>query len=150
MATVEDLVLGDTKEGSMGIRMAPEFRLRGKVARGTCLNSEGVIGKPIWGKRASWISYWAMFDEQNVAISIFDHPSNPRHPTWWHARDYGLVAANPFGQHDFESKPEGAGNMNLKLGESVTFSYRFLFHLGDPQKSGLSQKYIEWSKEKSK
>ena len=134
----------------MGIRMAPEFRLRGKVARGTCLNSEGVIGKPIWGKRASWISYWAMFDEENVAISIFDHPSNPRHPTWWHARDYGLVAANPFGQHDFESKPEGAGNMNLKLGESVTFSYRFLFHLGDPQKSGLSQKYIEWSKEKSK
>ena len=63
MATVEDLVLGDTKEGSMGIRMAPEFRLRGKVARGTCLNSEGVIGKPIWGKRASWVSYWAMFDE---------------------------------------------------------------------------------------
>ena len=37
MATVEDLVLGDTKEGSMGIRMAPEFRLRGKVARGACL-----------------------------------------------------------------------------------------------------------------
>ena len=150
MATTGDLVFGDTKEGSMGIRMSPEFRLRGKVARGSCTNSEGIVGKSIWGKRASWVSYWAPFEDRVLAISIFDHPSNPRHPTWWHARDYGLVAANPFGQHDFESKPEGTGNMKLKLGESVTFTYRFLFHLGDPQMSGLSQKYIEWSKEKSK
>ena len=66
MATVEDLVLGDTKEGSMGIRMAPEFRLRGKVARGSCLNSDGVVGKAIWGKRASWVSYWAMFDDKDL------------------------------------------------------------------------------------
>jgi len=149
MATVEDLVLGDTKEGSMGIRMTPEFRLRGKVARGSCLNSDGVVGKAIWGKRASWVSYWAMFDNKDFAISIFDHPSNPRHPTWWHARDYGLVAANPFGQHDFEGKPEGIGKMELKLGESVTFFYRFLFHLGDPTKSEVSKKYIEWSKRKT-
>ena len=147
MATVEDLVLGDTKEGSMGIRMAPEFRLRGKVARGSCLNSEGAVGKSIWGKRASWVSYWAKFDEQNLAISIFDHPSNPRHPTWWHARDYGLVAANPFGQHDFEGKPKGTGDMKLNLGEKVTFKYGFLFHLGDPLDSNVAQKYLEWSKE---
>lgn len=148
-ASVDDLVLGDTKEGSMGIRMAPEFRLRGKVARGSCLNSDGVVGKAIWGKRASWVSYWAKFDDQDLAISIFDHPSNPRHPTWWHARDYGLVAANPFGQHDFESKPEGIGKMELKSGESISFSYRFLFHLGDPSKAELPQKYIEWSKGKT-
>ena len=147
MATVEDIVLGDTKEGSMGIRMAPEFRLRGKVARGSCLNSEGAVGKSIWGKRASWVSYWAKFDEQNLAISIFDHPSNPRHPTWWHARDYGLVAANPFGQHDFEGKPKGTGDMKLNLGEKVTFKYGFLFHLGDPLDSNVAQKYLEWSKE---
>ena len=147
MATVEDLVLGDTKEGSMGIRMAPEFRLRGKVARGSCLNSEGAVGKSIWGKRASWVSYWAKFDKQNMAISIFDHPSNPRHPTWWHARDYGLVAANPFGQHDFERKPKGTGDMKLSLGEKVSFKYGFLFHLGDPLDSNVAQKYLEWSKE---
>ncbi|MAK46622.1 MAG: hypothetical protein CMI24_05135 [Opitutae bacterium] len=147
MATVEDLVLGDTKEGSMGIRMAPEFRLRGKVARGSCLNSEGIVGKSIWGKRASWVSYWAKFDKQNMAISIFDHPSNPRHPTWWHARDYGLVAANPFGQHDFERKPKGTGDMKLSLGEKVSFKYGFLFHLGDPLDSNVAQKYLKWSKE---
>ena len=70
----------------MGIRMAPEFRLQGKVARGNSINSEGIVGKSVWGKRASWISYWAKFQDYDLCISIFDHPSNPRHPTWWHAR----------------------------------------------------------------
>ena len=149
MATVGDLVFGDTKEGSMGIRMAPEFRLRGKVARGSCINREGTVGKPIWGKRASWVSYWASFEDRELAISIFDHPSNPRYPTWWHARDYGLVAANPFGQHDFEGKPKGSGDMVIKSGEEINFSYRFFFHEGNPAKSNVSQKYIDWSKEKS-
>jgi len=147
MATTGDLVFGDTKEGSMGIRMSPEFRLRGKVARGSCTNNEGIVGKSIWGKRASWVSYWAPFEDRVLAISIFDHPSNPRHPTWWHARDYGLVAANPFGQHDFEGKPKGTGDMKLKIGEKVSFKYRFLFHLDDPLKSNVSKKYLEWSKE---
>jgi hypothetical protein len=56
-AIVGDVTFGDTKEGSMGIRMAPQFRLRGEVAKGSAINSEGVVGKPIWGKRASWVSY---------------------------------------------------------------------------------------------
>lgn len=149
LATAGDLTFGDTKEGTMGIRMAPEFRLRGKVARGSAINSEGVVGKSIWGKRASWISYWVPLKNKNLAISIFDHPSNPRHPTWWHARDYGLVAANPFGQHDFESKPKKTGNITIKSGENLTFSYRFLFHVTDSGTAELSSKYLEWSKKKS-
>lgn len=146
MAIAGDLTFGDTKEGSMGIRMAPEFRLRGKVARGSCTNSDGKAGKSIWGQRASWVSYWAPFIDENIAISIFDHPSNLRHPTWWHARDYGLVAANPFGQHDFEQGPKGAGNLKLKSGEERSFNYRFLFHKGNPGEANTSQMYIEWSK----
>ena len=147
-ATVGDVTFGDTKEGSMGIRMAPQFRLKGEVAKGSALNSEGIVGKPVWGKRASWISYWAPFGEKEVGISIFDHPSNPRHPTWWHARDYGLVAANPFGLRHFEGKPKGAGNMVLKKGESLTFRYRFLFHSGNPKDAEISQRYLDWSKDK--
>jgi len=145
-ATVGDVTFGDTKEGSMGIRMAPQFRLRGEVAKGSAINSEGVVGKPIWGKRASWVSYWAPFDDKEIGISIFDHPSNPRHPTWWHARDYGLVAANPFGLRHFEGKPKGAGNMVLKKGEEATFRYRFLFHEGSPKDAEISSRYLEWSK----
>ena len=146
-AAVDDVTFGDTKEGSMGIRMAPQFRLKGEVAKGSALNSEGIVGKAVWGKRASWVSYWAPLEEKVVGISIFDHPSNPRHPTWWHARDYGLVAANPFGLRHFEGKPKGAGNMVLKKGEEVTFRYRFLFHAGNPKDAEISSRYLEWSKD---
>ena len=68
-ATVGNVTFGDTKEGSMGIRMAPQFRLKGEVAKGSALNSEGIVGKAVWGKRASWVSYWAPFEEKETIIS---------------------------------------------------------------------------------
>ena len=46
---MDDVTFGDTKEGSMGIRMAPQLRLKGKVAKGSALNSEGIVGKAVWG-----------------------------------------------------------------------------------------------------
>ena len=73
----------------------------------------------------------AGIDGKTIGMAIFDHPSNPRHPTWWHARYYGLVAANPFGIHDFEKQPDGTGDLTIPAGKSVTFRYRFLFHEGD-------------------
>ena len=93
------------------------------------------------------IFYWAKVEEEELGISIFDHPSNPRHPTWWHARDYGLVAANPFGLKHFEPESNYEGGMKLNKGEECTFRYRFLFHVGDPKNAEVSLKYLEWSKE---
>ena len=107
------VTFGDTKEGTMGIRTHPMLRLRADdkrgnhTAKGQAINSEGIEGKEIWGKRAKWVDYWGPIDSHTVGIAIFDHPTNPRHPTWWHARDYGLVAANPFGIHDFEKSRPG-------------------------------------------
>jgi hypothetical protein len=150
IASVDDLTLGDTKEGSFGIRMAPAYRLKGNVAQGSALNSDGVAGNLVWGKRASWISYWAPFNDEEIGISIFDHPSNLRHPTWWHARDYGLVAANPFGVSNFEGKPKGTGDLVLGKGEEITFRYRVLFHLGNPKDAEISQRYLDWSKTKER
>lgn len=147
-----DVVFGDTKEGSMGIRMHPLLRLqsdekRGNhTAKGSAINSEGIEGKEIWGKRAKWVDYWAPIDGATVGIAIFDHPSNPRHPTWWHARSYGLVAANPFGIHDFEKKDPGTGDMRIASGESVSFRYRFLFHIGDVKKADVAGEYEAFAK----
>ena len=107
-ANSREIVFGDTKEGTMGIRMHPNLRLDntaqkgGSIPNGQAENSVGVRGRDVWGKRAEWIDYWGTIQGQVIGIAIFDHPRNPRHPTWWHARDYGLVAANPFGIHDFE------------------------------------------------
>jgi len=150
-----DVTFGDTKEGTMAIRTNPVLRLdndprRGVTgAMGKCVNSEGVKGKAIWGKRAKWVDYWAPVGGKTVGVAIFDHPSNRRHPTWWHARAYGLVAANPFGVHNFERKPRGTGDMKIKAGKSVTFRYRFLFHEGDAKEAKIAERYKAFAKSKA-
>jgi hypothetical protein len=79
-------------------------------------------------------------------MAIFDHPENPRHPTWWHVRDYGLFAANPFGKHDFESikDDKAAGNLTVAAGKSITFRYRFYLHEGDEQQGKVAEKYQQY------
>lgn len=150
-ATNGHVTFGDTKEGTMGVRTNPLLRLamderRGNhTAAGHCVNSEGLKDRDIWGKRAKWVDYWAPIEGNTVGLAIFDHPSNPRHPTWWHARHYGLVAANPFGVHDFEDGPEGIGNMLIASGNSVTFRYRFIFHEGDAQQAKIAEQYTAFA-----
>ena len=124
------VTLGDTKEGTMAIRVAPRLRLRGDVATGSILNSENQLDGDCWGKRASWVRYSGELTSGTVSIALLQHPENHRHPTWWHARDYGLLAANPFGAHDFEGAPPGTGDLTLAAGERLRLRYRFLFATG--------------------
>lgn len=140
-----DVTLGDTKEGSMAIRLAPTMRLSGEVGRGHIVNSEGLRDGETWGKRAAWCDYYGPVNDKIVGVAIFDHPSNPKHPTWWHVRDYGLFAANPFGVHDFEGKPEGTGDILIPSGESLTFRYRFCFHRGDEKEAQVARHYSEYA-----
>lgn len=136
------VTFGDTKEGSMAIRLAPTIQLGGKVGKGHIINSEGVTDNATWSKRADWCEYHGPVKGEIVGIAIFDHPDNPRHPTWWHVRDYGLFAANPFGIHDFEKgKPAGAGDLVIPAGQSVTFKYRFYFHKGDEKQGKVAEYY---------
>jgi hypothetical protein len=140
----QDIVFGDNKDGQLGIRMNPHLRTKGPVASGQAINAQGVTTGDIWGKRAKWIDYWGQVDGKTVGIAMFDHPSNLRYPTWWHARDYGLLSANPFGIHDFEGKPEHAGDYTLPKGESLTFKHRFVFHRGDYQAAKIEDLYNAW------
>jgi hypothetical protein len=142
-----ELTFGDTKEGTMAVRLAETMRLKGKVGQGHIVNSAGVRDDQTWGKRAEWCDYYGPVGGKIVGFAIFDHPQNPRHPTWWHVRDYGLFAANPFGQHDFESlQDKTAGNLVVPAGKSVTFRYRFYLHEGDDQQANVSQKYQQYVK----
>jgi hypothetical protein len=82
-----------------------------------------------------------------VGFAIMDHPTNPRHPTWWHVRDYGLFAANPFGQHEFEGlKDKHAGDLKIPAGQSVTFRYRVIIHEGDEKTAEIARRYAEYAK----
>lgn len=139
------ITFGDTKEGTMAIRLAETMRLKGKVGRGHIINSEGVSDADTWGKRAKWCDYYGPVQDKIVGVAIFDHPNNPRHPTWWHVRDYGLFAANPFGIHDFEKNPDKAvGNLTVPAGQSITFRYRFFFHAGDEKQGKVAERYQEY------
>jgi sugar phosphate isomerase/epimerase len=140
-----DVTLGDTKEGSMAIRLAATMQVEGKVGQGHIVNSEGLRDKETWGKRATWCDCYGPVNGQVVGVAIFDHPQNPKHPVWWHVRTYGLFAANPFGVHDFEGKPAGTGNIVIPAGQSLTFKYRFYFHKGDEKQGQVAERYREYT-----
>ncbi len=138
------VVLGGTKEGAMALRVAPSMRLKGKVAKGHILMSTGVKDQNAWGKRAEWCDYFGPVDGETVGVAIFDAPDNLRHPTWWHARDYGLCAANPFGVSYFEKKTNGSGNFKLDNGDTLKFIYRIFVHRNQLSIEELQGKYEEW------
>lgn len=138
-AADDDVVFGDTKEGSFAIRVAPTLRHKGEVAKGHIVNSKGDKDGAAWGKRAEWVAYHGPDSAGNkMVIALMDKKGNIHHPTWWHARDYGLLAANPFGPRSFKDKAwKGKGGFTLKSGESRTQSYRLVLHQGDLESAGL-------------
>lgn len=139
------VTLGDTKEGTMAMRLAETMRLSGPVGHGHIVNSEGIRDGQTWGKRADWCDYYGPVDGKIVGVAIFDHPKNPHHPTWWHVRDYGLFAANPFGRHDFEKLADkSAGNLTIPAGGSLTFRYRFYLHAGDEKQARVAEHYQQY------
>ncbi len=143
-----DVLFGDTKEGTMAVRVNEEMRLvhgKNKPGKGHIVLSSGVLDAQTWGKRGEWCDYNGPINGKTVGIAIFDHPSNPVHPTYWHVRDYGLFAANPFGIHDFEKKAPGTGNLNIPAGKSVTFKYRFYIHEGDEKQAKVAERYKDYA-----
>ncbi|MFK5921236.1 MAG: PmoA family protein [Verrucomicrobiota bacterium] len=147
MATTGDVKIADDKEGAFAIRTTPSLRLKGPVAKGHILTSEGLKNNDAWGKRAKWVDYYGPDSQGNIyGITIFDHPDSFRHPTWWHARDYGLFTANPFGQGHFEKDADkNAGDHTIKNGESLTLKYRVLLHHGTPAEAKVGEAYNKWT-----
>jgi hypothetical protein len=140
-ATDGNITFGDTKEGTMAIRVADTMRM-GKVPKpksGHIMLSTGLRDEAAWGKRADWCDYYGPVNGKIIGIAMFDNPGNLRHPTWWHVRDYGLLAANPFGVHDFEKKSPGAGNYVLPSGQTLNFRYRIYIHDGHDQEEIAAQ-----------
>lgn len=88
-------------------------------------SSEGKTGDAVWGTRGRWCMLTGVVTNESITIAILDHPANVGFPTYWHARGYGLFAANPLGAASF-SKGEEKLNLTLQPRESVTFRYRLL------------------------
>jgi len=144
------IVFNDAKDGMLGLRLAHELQMptdqdqqftdnKGNVttvkggtdhiANGNYLTSAGKTGNDAWSTRGVWCKVFAKMGADSVSIAIIDHPENPNYPTFWHARGYGLFAANPLGEKVF-TNGKSAKNLSLKKGESVTFRYRIVITSG--------------------
>jgi hypothetical protein len=137
-----DVTFGDTKEGAFAIRLADVFT---EKKGGKMVDADGRKGMMnVWGKRSNWVDYSADVEGEQLGVAIFDHPSNPNHPTYWHARDYGLFALDPFGQKAFDPKlPER--QTKLAEGQKITFRWRVVIHPGDSEAAHLADLYKEYS-----
>ncbi len=146
-----EITVPDTKEGMFGIRVARQLELPssetvvlynedGTTSRmkdtmnigitGNYLSSEGISGEEVWGTRARWMHLSGNIEDEKVSLVICDHPDNPNYPTYWHARPYGLFAANPFGVKDFTNGSDSL-NFSISPGQSFAFRYRVIIASGE-------------------
>lgn len=151
-----DAVFKDAKDGMLGLRLAHELQMpttedqkftddKGNetvvkggtdhVANGNYITSAGKTGNDAWSSRGVWCKVYGKMGADSVSIAIIDHPKNPNYPTFWHARGYGLFAANPLGEKIF-TNGKSEKNLSLKKGESVTFRYRIVISAGEKTMSG--------------
>lgn len=165
-ALIDEVKFTDNKEGMFAIRVARELELPSKkptelmdshgvitkvdkmdntYVKGNYRSAEGIEGGKVWGTRCRWMKLSSEINGEEVALVIIDHPLNAGYPTYWHARDYGLFAANTLGQKIF-SKGEKELNFSLKKGESSTFKYRLVVaaeNLTDEQINTLADEYAK-------
>jgi hypothetical protein len=160
----------DAKDGMYGIRLAhalqiPEIKdqefkddkgnvtivkgVKDTIANGNYLTSEGKTGDDAWSTRGRWCKVYGKMGNDSVSIAIIDHPGNPNYPTFWHARGYGLFAANPLGEKIF-TKGKSSKNLQLQKGESVTFRYRIVIYSGNKTLSEMELNKLadEFAKQK--
>lgn len=147
-ASEGDVTFGDTKEGTFAIRVPKWMTIKG--GSGHIETSEGSKDKEAWGKRAAWVDYYGVTPTtapngvaipnggRNEGVAILEYPTNFRFPTYWHAREYGLFAANPFGAKEFTGNSAENGSYTLKKGQSLTLAYRVLVHRGNTSEARIS------------
>lgn len=137
-------MIGDTKEGTFAIRVVKAL----DSPPGRMVNADGAMGeKNIWGKQSAWVDYSGRVGDEDVGVAVFDHPGNLRSPTYWHARAYGLLAANPFGISYFARRRQQNGAYTIPHGASLVLRYRVVIHHGDPARAGLAEAYRRFAAE---
>jgi gluconolactonase len=141
----------DTKEGMFALRVA-EWLKEEAPGTGHYTNSEGAQSeKGVWGKRARWVTLQGEHDGKTIGVAIFHHPASVNYPTFWHARGYGLFAANPLGQEAFQKglkeKDPKPFHLTLKPGESALFGFRVLVYEGTRDSAQLEKQFADFSQE---
>lgn len=144
IASEQTITLGDTKEGTFALRVPGTMKVDAQQG-GRIVNSRGQPNAAAWGMPARWVDYHGPIDGQTLGIAMFCHPTNARHPCRWQVRNYGLFAANPFGEVPFPPADRKQGKLTIPAGEHLTLRYRVLLHRGDQQQAELEDRFAEFA-----
>jgi hypothetical protein len=145
VATDLPLAMGDTKEGTFAIRVVKAL----DSPPGHMVNADNAIGeKNIWGKQSAWVDYYGRVGDEDLGVAVLGHPANLRSPTYWHARAYGLLAANPFGISYFARNRRQSGAYTIPAGGSLVLRYRVVIHHGDPAHASIAETYGRFAADK--
>jgi methane monooxygenase PmoA-like len=161
------VVFNDNKEGVFGLRVARQLEHPSKTAEvftdasgkatavpkldntgitGRYTSSEGRTGDDVWGTRGRWTMLAGQIEARPVALAIVDHPENPGFPTNWHARGYGLFAANPLGPHVLSDGRQPRLDLALEPRRSTTFRYRLVILDEQATADRIEQEFREFTK----
>lgn len=137
----QPVVFNDTKEGMFSVRLHDSLR---ESQTGRYLNDKGEEKETgVWGKRSAWLAVRGQVEGEPLTLVVLNHPQSTRFPTHWHARGYGLMAANPFGGRDFEPDSEPI-RFTLQPGESAVFGYRILIAAGELDGDAIRQEFAQY------
>lgn len=118
VALRDDVYFGDQEEMGLGLRVATPLAV---ISGGRMIDSEGRVNESaIRGKQADWCDYQGHLDDKMVGLLLVPDPGNVSR-SWYHARDYGFLAANPFGRHSL------GGQAPSKVPISTTTPFRLRF-----------------------
>jgi hypothetical protein len=128
----QEFAFGDQEEMGVGFRVATPLRV-GKSGKenvpagsGTILDSAGrKNGDAVWGNAADWCDFSGTINGERVGMTVFCHPGNFR-TSRYHARDYGLLQANPFGRQAFDKGEKSS--VVVRPGEKLRLRYGILIH----------------------
>jgi hypothetical protein len=130
----EDFAFGDQEEMGLGIRVATDLTV---THGGVITSSDGRKNeKEVWGRQADWCDY----SGRGVGIMLMPDPGNFRR-SWFHARDYGLLVANPFGRQAF-TKGEPS-RVVVKRGETLSLRFGVLVHDSNLDRHAAYQNFLQ-------
>ena len=133
----------DTKEGGLvSVRVASSMDVprTGRIENGY----GGINEDETWGKSAPWCDYSGIAEGRHVGIAIMDHETNPRYPTGWHVRNYGLMTANCFAWKYYRPEANVKGDMTFAKGSRTTWTYRLYIHPGDAARGKVKDRFMDF------
>ncbi len=123
----DDVTLGKTPFGPLGVRMAKSIGVRD--GGGTIRNSAGGVNEAgvLW-KPARWVDYSGPISPRvTEGITLMDHPSNPRHPTIFHVRDDGWMGTSL----------TYSDSLVIEQGSTLRLQYGLYVHRGAPASEAI-------------